>query len=44
MFIEMRSVEEAFLMMELDGIKYRDQPLRIKRPSEYEKNPPVSLK
>mmetsp|Transcript_2274 Transcript_2274/g.2678 ORF Transcript_2274/g.2678 Transcript_2274/m.2678 type:complete len:99 (+) Transcript_2274:418-714(+) len=27
--------------MQLDGIKYRNQPLKIRRPVDYEKNPEV---
>ena len=53
MFVEMRSVEETCTMLQLDGICYvsfllcsccqqRDHYLKIRRPVDYEKYPPVN--
>jgi len=41
MFVEVRSVEETTCLMQLDGVKYRNHNLKIKRPVDYEKNPMV---
>ena len=38
MFVELRSVEETTCLMQLDGIKYRNHFLKIRRPVDYEKN------
>lgn len=41
LFVELRTVSETTCLMQLDGIKYRSQPLKIRRPVDYEKNPEV---
>lgn len=41
MFFEFRSVEETSAAIQLDGIRYQDVNLRIRRPPEYEKNPRI---
>jgi splicing factor U2AF subunit len=43
-FLELRSVEETTAMLQLDGIKYKDAILRIRRPPDYEKFPEVKPK
>ena len=41
MFFEFRSVEETSAAIQLDGIRYLDVNLRIRRPPEFEKNPEI---
>jgi hypothetical protein len=41
MFVELRSVEETTCLMQLDGIKYRNHYLKIRRPVDYDKNPVI---
>lgn len=43
-FIEFRSVEEAMALLQLDGILYNGQNLRIRWTEEYEKCGPVKPK
>jgi len=38
MFFEFRSIEETSAAIQLDGIRYLDVNLRIRRPPEFEKN------
>eukprot|EP00347_Sterkiella_histriomuscorum_P022214 403331270 len=40
-FLELRSVEEASTMIQLDGIKFMDSTLRIRRPEDYDKYPQI---
>ena len=42
--MELRSVEEASAMIQLDGIKYLNSTLRIRRPDDYAKMPKVEPK
>ena len=35
MFVELRTAEEASALMQLDGIEYKNCPLRIRRCQEY---------
>lgn len=35
-FVEVRSAEEASNAMALDGLVFKDSPLKIKRPSKYD--------
>ena len=44
MFFEFRSVEETSAAIQLDGIRFLDVNLRIRRPPEYEKNPEIKPK
>ena len=44
MFFEFRSVEETSAAIQLDGIRFGDVNLRIRRPPEYEKNPEIKPK
>ena len=37
-FFEFRSIEETSAAIQLDGIRYQDVNLRIRRPPEFEKN------
>jgi splicing factor U2AF 65 kDa subunit len=41
MFFEFRSVEETSAAIQLDGIRFQDVNLRIRRPPEYDKNPEI---
>ena len=41
LFVELRTVSETTCLMQLDGIKYRNQSLKIRRPVDYDKNPEV---
>lgn len=41
MFVELRSVEETTAIMQLDGIKYRNHTLKIRRPVDYDRNPVI---
>ena len=41
MFIDMRNVDESFTMLQLDGIKYRNNHLKLRRPVDYQKYPDV---
>ena len=40
-FFEFRSIEETSAAIQLDGIRYQDVNLRIRRPPEFEKNPEI---
>jgi splicing factor U2AF 65 kDa subunit len=40
-FFEFRSVEETSAAIQLDGIRYQDVNLRIRRPPEFDKNPEI---
>jgi splicing factor U2AF subunit len=40
-FFEFRSVEETSAAIQLDGIRFQDVNLRIRRPPEFEKNPEI---
>ena len=40
-FFEFRSVEETSAAIQLDGIRYNDVVLRIRRPPEFDKNPEI---
>lgn len=40
-FFEFRSVEETSAAIQLDGIRYDDVVLRIRRPPEFDKNPEI---
>jgi hypothetical protein len=41
MFVELRTVSETTCLMQLDGIKYRNHYLKIRRPVDYDKNPEI---
>ena len=41
LFVELRTVSETTCIMQLDGIKYRNQSLKIRRPVDYTKSPEV---
>ena len=41
MFVELRSVEETSALMQLDGIVYRNNSLKIRRPVDYDRNPVI---
>ena len=41
MFVELRSVEETSALMQLDGINYRNNSLKIRRPVDYDRNPVI---
>ena len=43
LFLEMRSVEEAATMIQLDGIKFQSSILKLRRPEDFEKMPPVAF-
>ncbi|CDW84689.1 splicing factor u2af large [Stylonychia lemnae] len=43
-FLELRSVEETSAMIQLDGIKFMNSTLRIRRPEDYEKMPNIMPK
>ena len=38
-FLELRSAEETSCMIQLDGIKFKDSALRIRRPEDFDKMP-----
>jgi len=40
-FLELRSLEETSALIQLDGIRYNESTLRIRRPPDYEKFPPI---
>ena len=40
-FFEFRSVEETSAAIQLDGIRFHDVNLRIRRPPEFDKNPEI---
>ena len=40
-FFEFRSIEETSAAIQLDGIRYQDVNLRIRRPPEFDKNPEI---
>ena len=44
MFFEFRSIEETSAAIQLDGIRYLDVNLRIRRPPEFEKNQEIKPK
>ena len=44
MFFEFRSVEETSAAIQLDGIRFLDVNLRIRRPPEFDKNPEIKPK
>ena len=41
MFFEFRSVEETSAAIQLDGIRFNEVNLRIRRPPEFDKNPKI---
>lgn len=42
-FVEVRSAEEASNAMALDGLVFKDNPLKIKRPSKYDATAAITL-
>ena len=43
-FLELRSIEETSAMIQLDGIRYNDTTLRLRRPPDYDKFPEIKPK
>ena len=43
-FLELRSVEETITMLQLDGIRFLDSSLRLRRPPDFDKNPFITPK